>query len=164
MGRKRERVFRGPALIAAVAFATIMAGARSGGRSPVASELLPGSAELIQPQDLLKTLKSGAVMPTVLYVGPHFLYAQAHIAGAEFIGPASSPGPLDKLRKRVARLPRNSPMVVYCGCCPWEHCPNIRVAFNELRKMGFTAVKALYIANNFGADWVDKGYPVEKGP
>jgi hypothetical protein len=25
--------------------------------------------------------------------------------------------------------------------------------------MGFTRVKALYIADNFGTDWVDKGYP-----
>jgi hypothetical protein len=24
-------------------------------------------------------------------------------------------------------------------------------------------VKFLYIANNFGADWVEKGYPVAKG-
>jgi hypothetical protein len=29
--------------------------------------------------------------------------------------------------------------------------------------MGFTNVKALYLANNFGADWADKGYPVEAG-
>jgi hypothetical protein len=29
--------------------------------------------------------------------------------------------------------------------------------------MGFTNIKVLYIANNFGADWVDKGYPVAKG-
>jgi hypothetical protein len=29
--------------------------------------------------------------------------------------------------------------------------------------MGFTNVKVLYIANNFGADWVEKGYPVAKG-
>ena len=29
--------------------------------------------------------------------------------------------------------------------------------------MGFTNVKVLYLANNFGADWVDKGYPVAKG-
>jgi len=32
-----------------------------------------------------------------------------------------------------------------------------------LHAMGFTHVKVLYIANNFGADWVDKGYPVAKG-
>jgi hypothetical protein len=24
-------------------------------------------------------------------------------------------------------------------------------------------VKALYLANNFGDDWVSKGYPVERG-
>jgi hypothetical protein len=29
--------------------------------------------------------------------------------------------------------------------------------------MGFTNVKVLYLANNFGADWADKGYPVEQG-
>jgi hypothetical protein len=29
--------------------------------------------------------------------------------------------------------------------------------------MGFTNVKVLYIANNFGTDWVSNGYPVAKG-
>jgi hypothetical protein len=29
--------------------------------------------------------------------------------------------------------------------------------------MGFANVKVLYLANNFGADWADKGYPVEHG-
>jgi hypothetical protein len=29
--------------------------------------------------------------------------------------------------------------------------------------MGFTNVKALYLADNFGADWAGKGYPVEQG-
>jgi hypothetical protein len=29
--------------------------------------------------------------------------------------------------------------------------------------MGFTKVKVLYIADNFGTDWVDKGYPSVKG-
>jgi hypothetical protein len=29
--------------------------------------------------------------------------------------------------------------------------------------MGFKNVKVLYIAHNFGADWVDKGYPVARG-
>jgi hypothetical protein len=29
--------------------------------------------------------------------------------------------------------------------------------------MGFTNVKVLYLASNFGVDWVDKGYPVAKG-
>jgi hypothetical protein len=29
--------------------------------------------------------------------------------------------------------------------------------------MGFSNVKVLYIPDNFGTDWVDKGYPVAKG-
>jgi thiosulfate/3-mercaptopyruvate sulfurtransferase len=144
-------------------FVTVVAAAQSGGQAPAASELPPGSAELIQPQELLKALQSGSVKPTVLYVGPHFLYAQAHIRNAEFIGPASDAQSLDKLRKRVAALPKDSSIVLYCGCCPWEHCPNIRPAYKELKKAGFTGVKVLYLGNSFGTDWADKGYPVEKG-
>jgi hypothetical protein len=29
--------------------------------------------------------------------------------------------------------------------------------------MGFTNVKVLYIADNFGTNWVEKGYPTAKG-
>jgi hypothetical protein len=32
-----------------------------------------------------------------------------------------------------------------------------------LEKMGYNKVKVLYIAHNIGTDWVDKGYPVERG-
>jgi len=29
--------------------------------------------------------------------------------------------------------------------------------------MGFIKVKVLYIPNNFGQDWADRGFPVERG-
>ena len=153
-----QRTFYAWVLMAAAMFVTVVAW-----QLPAASELPPGSTELIQPQELLKALQSGSAKPTVLYIGPRFLYAQAHIRNAEFIGPASDPQSLDNLRKRVATLPKNSWIVLYCGCCPWEHCPNIRPAYKALLKAGFTGVKVLYLGNSFGADWVDKGYPVEKG-
>jgi len=54
-------------------------------------------------------------------------------------------------------------IVLYCGCCPWNHCPNVKPAYDALQAMGFRNLKVLYIANNFGADWVDKGYPTAKG-
>lgn len=158
-----QRIGHAWILIAAAVFVTVVAPAHGGGQAPAASELAPGSAQLIQTQELLKALQSGSAKPTVLYVGPRFLYAQAHIRNAEFIGSASDPRSLDKLRKSVAALPRNASIVLYCGCCPWEHCPNIRPAYKELQKTGFTAVKVLYLGNSFGTDWVDKGYPVEKG-
>jgi hypothetical protein len=91
------------------------------------------------------------------------LFSQAHIAGSEYVGSASTESGLQQLRKRVESLPRTKFVVIYCGCCPWSHCPNVKPADDALQAMGFTNVKVLYIANNFGADWVDKGYPVAKG-
>jgi hypothetical protein len=36
-------------------------------------------------------------------------------------------------------------------------------AYKRLRELGFTNVKALYMVNNFGDDWVGKGFPVAQG-
>ncbi len=122
------------------------------------------AAHLLQPDDLAKTIRAAkGDKPLVLMVGFHVLYAQAHIPGAEFAGPASEEKGMQQLRARVNALPRHRSIVLYCGCCPWEHCPNVEPAYKELRAMGFSNVKVLYLANNFGTDWMSKGYPVEKG-
>jgi rhodanese-related sulfurtransferase len=140
-----------------------LAAVAQSGLQPAPSDLPPGSAALIQPEQLAKVLQARSAKPAVLYVGPRFLYGQAHIPGAEFIGPASDSQSLERLRKRAASLPKSAAVVLYCGCCPWDHCPNIRPAYKELQKMGFKNVKALYLANSFGTNWVEKNYPVEKG-
>lgn len=128
------------------------------------SELPPGSPQLINPEDLVKVLQGPkAEMPLILNVGPSLLYMQAHIPGAEYIGSASSAQGMQSLRTRVRSLPKNAFIVLYCGCCPWSHCPNVRPAYNELHKLGFSNVKVLYIADNIGADWVEKGYPTIRG-
>jgi rhodanese-related sulfurtransferase len=88
---------------------------------------------------------------------------QAHIPGSEYIGAGSDSQGIESLRRRVKPLPRKTFIVLYCGCCPWSHCPNVQPAYNELHKAGFTNVKVLYIADNFGTDWVYKGYPTIKG-
>lgn len=122
------------------------------------------TTRLINPEDLAKLLQSsGKEKPLMIQVGSHVLYSQAHIPGSEYIGPASSESGLQQLRNRVASLPRAKSIVLYCGCCPWNHCPNVKPADDALRALGFTNVKVLYIADNFGANWVDKGYPVARG-
>jgi thiosulfate/3-mercaptopyruvate sulfurtransferase len=122
------------------------------------------SSRLISAEELVKILQSPkGKKPLLIQVGSHVLYSQAHIPGSEYIGPASSESGLQQLRKRVESLPRSKFIVIYCGCCPWSHCPNVNPADDTLHAMGFTNVKVLYIANNFGADWVDKGYPVARG-
>ncbi len=119
--------------------------------------------QTIQPAELAKVLQAGKDKPLILSVGPKLLYQQAHIVGAEYIGATSSPDGIAALRERVKSLPKDKAIVVYCGCCPWSHCPNIRPAYAELVKLGFKNVKALYIGNNFGTDWVNAGYPTAKG-
>ena len=127
------------------------------------ASLIP-TGQLMNPDELVKVLQSSTgEKPLMIQVGSHVLYSQAHVPGSEYIGPASSESGLQQLRKRVESLPRNKPILIYCGCCPWNHCPNVKPANDALHALGFTHVKVLYIANNFGTDWVDKGYPVAKG-
>jgi thiosulfate/3-mercaptopyruvate sulfurtransferase len=122
------------------------------------------SSDLISPEQLAKILQDPkAEKPLVMQVGFHILYLQGHIRGAEYQGPASEKQGLEKLRKRVASLSRNKFIVIYCGCCPWVHCPNVKPAADALRAMGFTNFRVLHLADNFAADWADKGYPVAKG-
>jgi len=125
------------------------------------SSIAPG--RLINPEDLLKILQSGKEKPLLLQVGSHMLFVQAHIPGSEYVGAGANEAGLQQLRKRVESLPRSKFIVLYCGCCPWSHCPNVKPADDALHALGFTNVKVLYIADNFGTNWVDKGYPTAKG-
>lgn len=117
----------------------------------------------LSPEELVHTLAGKGAKPLLLQIGSHMLYVQAHIPGSEYVGAGNTPEGLQHLRQRVNSLPKNTEIVLYCGCCPWSHCPNVNPAYEALQKIGFTNVRVLYIANNFGADWVDKGYPVARG-
>ncbi len=122
------------------------------------------ASRLVNPEELVKILQSPkGEKPLLIHVGSHVMYEQAHIPGSEYIGPASYESGLQQLRQRVQALPKRKFIVIYCGCCPWSHCPNVKPAEDALRALGFTNVKVLYIADNFGANWVYKGYPVAKG-
>ena len=122
------------------------------------------SDHFVQPKELNDLLLDKALAhPLVLQIGSHVLFAEAHIPASEYAGPAGQPDGLTILRKRIKALPRNTFLVLYCGCCPWNHCPNIEPAYKEAIAMGFSNVKVLYLPDNFGANWVAKGYAVEKG-
>lgn len=124
----------------------------------------PTASAQITPQALVRIMQSNQrAKLLILNVGPRVLFAQAHIDGAEFIGPGSDPRAIEVLKNRVKSEPKAKQIVLYCGCCPWDRCPNVHPAYAALKKLGFTNVKVLYIANNIGADWVDKGYPTTRG-
>jgi rhodanese-related sulfurtransferase len=125
------------------------------------SMALPAQTSVIQPQELVARLRASGEQPTILYVGFAAGYRAGHIPGAILAGPAESEEGLKTLSAAAMGLPRDREIIVYCGCCPWDSCPNVRPALGLLRQMGFTRVRALVLQNNFAADWVAHGYPVE---
>lgn len=119
--------------------------------------------KLVQPAQWAAQLKDGSAAKTLmLHVGFKTMYDQAHIPGSEYAGPGNTGAGLQVLRDRVASLAKDAPIMIYCGCCPWTRCPNMAAAYDTLVELGFTNVKAMIINDNFGTDWVDKGYPTAK--
>jgi thiosulfate/3-mercaptopyruvate sulfurtransferase len=129
---------------------------------PGSTSLIP-QAQLIQPEALNHLLQAkGTDKPMLLQVGSHLLFDEAHIAGSVYAGAGSQPAGLQQLLSTVASASKTKFIVLYCGCCPWDRCPNLGPAYKQLHDAGFSNVKVLYLANNLGTDWVAKGYPVER--
>ena len=138
-------------------------------RPPHSSHTSPANPwqtnQVVQPAALAKTLSADTgIRPLVLCVGFPILYQGGHIVGAQLAGPASRPAGLQALKRAVRHLPHHKHIVIYCGCCPWNRCPNIRPAFRTLRKLGFTNVQVLSLPTNFRTDWIARGFPIKKGP
>ena len=122
------------------------------------------SSEEMQPPVLAKMLMDKYVsVPTVVFVGFRSLYAGGHVPDASFHGTASTEQGLAELKAWAASLPRSTELIVYCGCCPMDKCPNIRPAYTTLSRMGFKKVRVLVLPTSFAVDWADKGYPMQKG-
>jgi thiosulfate/3-mercaptopyruvate sulfurtransferase len=115
-------------------------------------------SDVIRPEVVAKDIAT----PLLLHVGFDELYRASHIPGSVYAGPASKPEGIDALKKAVAGQAKNRDILLYCGCCPWDRCPNIRPAFAALHEMGFTRVKVMIVPQNLKVDWSDKGYPVER--
>jgi len=114
--------------------------------------------QLLAPADLAKVLKDPkSPQPIVFCIG-----MDAIIKGSIDVGPAVMPENLNTLKLKVGKLPKNAPIVVYCGCCPFSRCPNIGPAMQLLKDMKFTNYKLLNLPQNVKVDWIDKGYPMSE--
>jgi thiosulfate/3-mercaptopyruvate sulfurtransferase len=120
------------------------------------------AAQTVQPNELVKELADAKSAPTIVFVGFQRLYSAGRIKGAQFHGSGGNADGLAQLKTWAASLPRTTNLVIYCGCCPMEHCPNLRPAFSTLHGMEFTKLRALILPTSFAEDWADKGLPVEK--
>ena len=114
--------------------------------------------QLLAPADLAKVLKDPkSPQPIVFCIG-----MDAIIKGSIDVGPAVMPENLNTLKLKVGKLPKNAPIVVYCGCCPFSRCPNVGPAMQLLKDMKFTNYKLLNLPQNVKVDWIDKGYPMSE--
>ena len=115
---------------------------------------------LVEPADLAKQLQSNKA-PTVICVAFPALYHGKHIPKAIYAGPGYKPEGIAVLKQAVAKLPKDTDIVIYCGCCPMVKCPNYRPAYAALKEMGFKQVRVLDVPTNMHEDWFGKGYPAE---
>jgi thiosulfate/3-mercaptopyruvate sulfurtransferase len=114
--------------------------------------------DVVQPEQIARDTKPALL----IHVGFPVLYRATHIPGSQYAGPGSKSEGIEDLKKAVAGQPHEREIVLYCGCCPWDKCPNIRPAFAALHDLGFTNIKVMAIPESFKTDWIDKGYPTEK--
>ena len=113
--------------------------------------------QLIEPAALAKTIESNKDLPLIYCVGPGVV-----IPHSIDIGMTNDEKNLAKFKDSINNLPRNSDIVIYCGCCPFDHCPNVRPAIALLKQMKFTYYHLLDLPHNIKTDWIAKGYPQVK--
>lgn len=114
--------------------------------------------QLMEPADLAKIINNPSANKPIIYsVGPG-----GNIKGSIEMGAAQEKENLDKLKVELSKLSKDTEIVVYCGCCPFEHCPNIRPSFELLNKLKFTNHKLLNLPHNIKVDWIDKGFPMNE--
>ena len=143
------------ALLIASAFQASLAG-----RPAAEDPWRPG--DVLTPKQLDASLHA-AKGPVVVSVGFESLFKSSHIPGAVYKGPGKDAEGIESLKAWARNLDRKSEIVLYCGCCPWKQCPNIRPAFAALKAMGFTRLKVMDIEQDFPTDWVKQGYPTDNG-
>jgi hypothetical protein len=114
-------------------------------------------SQLMEPAVLAAALKlPPRSQPLIIDVGPAGV-----IKNARETGPVHEQKGMQKFTELLKDVPRSREVVIYCGCCPFAKCPNVRPAFQALLDMGFSSPRLLDLSHNLKADWIDKGYPLE---
>ncbi len=126
-------------------------------QNPQQKSTEPWTEKQLMPPSELATILNDAdsKKPILLSIG-----FGGGILSSKELGPATEAKGIDNLKKELSQLPKDADIVIYCGCCPFKDCPNVRPAFKLLNEMKFTNHKLLNIADNLKVDWIDKGYPM----
>jgi hypothetical protein len=110
--------------------------------------------QLMEPSELSGIITSKPDSVIIISVGPFNT-----IPGGIHTGMAGDKEGIEKFKTQLSTIDKNSKIVIYCGCCPFEHCPNVRPALDALKEMNFTNYYLLNLPENIKINWIDKGYP-----
>ncbi|MCO6498718.1 MAG: rhodanese-like domain-containing protein [Chitinophagaceae bacterium] len=110
--------------------------------------------QLEHPAVLADKIRKNKDVPMLINVGPSALIPNSIDAGA-----AGRAAGVKKLKEILKPVKKDAAIVVYCGCCPYANCPNVRPAIDVLKSGGFTNYKLLDLPQNIYANWISKGYP-----
>ena len=111
--------------------------------------------QLMETQTLARKITQNQNL-AIISVGPDAVIKNSFAAK-----PASEPENIQNLKNYLQNISKDTEVVIYCGCCPFEKCPNIRPAFEMLKESGYKNAKLLNIPKNIKVDWIDKGYPTK---
>ena len=113
--------------------------------------------QLYDPTKLAAVIKDAkAKKPIIINTG-----TMRNIKGAIKYGPVSDYKGMDAFVAGVAKIDKTKEIVIYCGCCKLDHCPNIDPAYKHLKEKGFKNVKILNLVEDFVFEWTQKGYPMD---
>jgi thiosulfate/3-mercaptopyruvate sulfurtransferase len=115
-------------------------------------EHLMPTAELAE-----KINKNTPDKPIIFNVGP-----MENIKSSVFVGRGTSATAIERMKSELSMQPKTKALVVYCGCCSYASCPNIKPAFDALIAAGFKNTKVLELPEGIKPDWVAKGFPMEE--
>jgi rhodanese-related sulfurtransferase len=115
------------------------------------------SDQLMDPAKLASDITAKKELPMIINVGP-----APTIPNSVDIGSTKEKEGQELLKSTLKGVPKDKKIVIYCGCCPFEHCPNVRPAISVLKQMKFTNYYLLNLPHNIKTDWIDKGYPTNK--
>lgn len=138
---------------------SLMLCAYAGAQSFTSKPAIWKKDQLIEPAALMAIMnKSDAAAKPIIYnIG--FVNDIPH---SKNMGAAKDKQKLEQFKKVLSGVPKNSFVVIYCGCCPFEKCPNVKPAYTLLKDLGFTHFRILNLPTSLKADWIDKGYPLAK--
>lgn len=113
--------------------------------------------QLMSTKELADKINTNAKdKPLIFNVGP-----MENIKNAVTVGAATSVTFSERMKGNLAMENKTKPVVVYCGCCSYASCPNIKPAYDILIAQGFKNTKVLELPEGLKPDWVAKGYPME---